>query len=265
MRVPREYPHERLRAQGAQQRGRGAGEGEEAGRGGAPRTRSWPTSTRAPAKRRTRCSPPRASRRTSPITTGPRRSTSSWPTKYPQNPHAADALRSAGVLRQSLGQHDKRHQALRRIRARATRTAPTPRTSRSRPRWCARIRRTGAAPPPASAPTPGAIPATRAVVEAHAREADAHLKAGNDNAAKDAAPRRCRLLAAAANTAASARPTAPRRRNYCGGAGPLHPGRARLPRLREASRSRASRASSPRCSRRRRSGSRRRSRSTSTS
>ena len=54
-----------------------------------------------------RCSPRRASRRTSPTTTRPRCFYEQLAQKYPQNPHAADALRSAGVLRQSLGQHDK--------------------------------------------------------------------------------------------------------------------------------------------------------------
>ena len=153
--------------------------------------------------------------------------------KYPQNPHAADALRSAGVLRQSLGQHDKaiKHygeyaQALQGQARRQGGRVP------GRPS-CARSRRTGAAPPQRSPTTRRPTRAMPRTVEALAREADAYLKAGNDaerqGRGRQGAGRRS---TAAASTHGKAADERGEDANYYAAAGALHPGRARLPRLR---------------------------------
>jgi cellulose synthase operon protein C len=106
--------------------------------------------------------------------------------KYPQNPHAADALRSAGVLRQSLGQHDRaiKHygEYARRYKDRSD--------AKSVAFQAAVVREDqkdwrGAAA--SFAAYSKSYPGDARTVEAHAREAEAHLKAGNDAGAKDAA------------------------------------------------------------------------------
>jgi TolA-binding protein len=106
--------------------------------------------------------------------------------KYPQNPHAADALRSAGVLRQSLGQHDRaiKHygEYARRYKDRSD--------AKSVAFQAAVVREDqkdwrGAAA--SFAAYSKSYPGDARTVEAHAREADAYLKSGNDGAAKDAA------------------------------------------------------------------------------
>ena len=99
-------------------------------------------------------------------------------------------------------------------------------------------------------------PGDARTVEAHAREADAHLKAGNDGARQGR--RREGAVGVRRRQARSKANDSAEDASYCGGAGALHPGRAGLPRLRDASRSPASRASSRRCSRRRPSASKRR-------
>ena len=120
--------------------------------------------------------------------------------KYPQNPHAADALRSAGVLRQSLGQHDRaiKHygEYARRYKDRADAKDVAFQAAVVREEqkdW-----RGAAASFAAYSKT---YPGDARTVEALAREADAHLKAGNDAAAKEPPPRRWPPTRAAASTA----------------------------------------------------------------
>jgi cellulose synthase operon protein C len=106
--------------------------------------------------------------------------------KYPQDPHAADALRSAGVLRQSLGQHDR---AIKHYGEYARRYRDRP-DAKDVAFQAAVVRedqkdwRGAAASFAAFSKT---YPGDAKTVEALAREADAHLKAGNDPAARDAA------------------------------------------------------------------------------
>ena len=106
--------------------------------------------------------------------------------KYPQNPHAADALRSAGVLRQSLGQHDK---AIKHYGEYAKRYKD--RSDAKDVAFQAAVVREDQKDWRGAAASFGAYaksyPGDARSVEAHAREADAHLKAGNDAGAKDAA------------------------------------------------------------------------------
>ncbi len=106
--------------------------------------------------------------------------------KYPQNPHAADALRSAGVLRQSLGQHDK---AIKHYGEYAKRYKEKP--DAKQVAFQAAVVREDQKDWRGAAAAFGAYAKTYAgdarTVEAHAREADAQLRAGNDGAAKDAA------------------------------------------------------------------------------
>ncbi len=108
--------------------------------------------------------------------------------KYPQDGHAADALRSAGVLRQSLGQHDR---AIKHYGEYARRYKDRP-DAKEVAFQAAVVRedqkdwRGAAASFAAFSKT---YPGDAKTVEALAREADAHLKAGNDAAAKDAAAR----------------------------------------------------------------------------
>jgi cellulose synthase operon protein C len=106
--------------------------------------------------------------------------------KYPQNAHAADALRSAGVLRQSLGQHDKaiKHYGEYAKRYKDRSDAKDVAFQAALVRQDQRDWRGAAA---SFAAYSKVYPGDAKVVEAHAREADAHLKAGNDAAAKDAA------------------------------------------------------------------------------
>jgi tetratricopeptide (TPR) repeat protein len=108
--------------------------------------------------------------------------------KYPQNTHAADALRSAGVLRQSLGQHDR---AIKHYGEYAKRfkdhsdakdvAFQVALVHEEQKDW------RGAAQ--SFAAFSKVYPNDAKTVEALAREADAHLKAGNDGAAKEAAAR----------------------------------------------------------------------------
>jgi TolA-binding protein len=107
-------------------------------------------------------------------------------TKYPQNPHAADALRSAGVLRQSLGQHDRaiKHYGEYARRYKDRSDAKTVAFQAAVVREDQKDWRGAAASFGAYAKT---YPGDARSVEAHAREADAQLKAGNENGAKDAA------------------------------------------------------------------------------
>jgi tetratricopeptide (TPR) repeat protein len=106
--------------------------------------------------------------------------------KYPQDAHAADALRSAGVLRQSLGQHDR---AIKHYGEYARRYKDRP-DAKEVAFQAAVVRedqkdwRGAAASFAAFSKT---YPGDAKTIEALAREADAHLKAGNDVAAKDAA------------------------------------------------------------------------------
>ena len=106
--------------------------------------------------------------------------------KYPQDTHAADALRSAGVLRQSLGQHDR---AIKHYGEYARRYRDRP-DAKEVAFQAAVVRedqkdwRGAAASFAAFSKT---YPGDAKTVEALAREADAHLKAGNDVAARDAA------------------------------------------------------------------------------
>ena len=186
LRVPQRVPEQRPGAQGAQQRGRGAARRPRSRTRRWPRTRSWPTSIRRRARRPTRCSRPRASRRTSPTTTRRRRLYEQLAQKYPQNPHAADALRSAGVLRQSLGQHDK---AIKHYGEYAKRYKD--RSDAKEVAFQAAVVKEDQKDWRGAAASFGAYaksyPGDARVVEAHAREADAQLKAGNDGDAKDAA------------------------------------------------------------------------------
>jgi TolA-binding protein len=106
--------------------------------------------------------------------------------RYPQNPHAADALRSAGVLRQSLGQHDR---AIRHYGEYAKRYKDRP-DAKDVAFQAAVVREDqkdwrGAAA--SFAAFSKAYAGDAKTVEALAREADAHLKAGNDAAAKETA------------------------------------------------------------------------------
>ena len=107
-------------------------------------------------------------------------------TKYPQNSHAADALRSAGVLRQSLGQHDR---AIKHYGEYARRYKDRP-DAKDVAFQAAVVREDqkdwrGAAA--SFAAFSKVYPGDTKTVEALAREADAHLKAGNDAAAKETA------------------------------------------------------------------------------
>jgi TolA-binding protein len=108
--------------------------------------------------------------------------------KYPQNGHAADALRSAGVLRQSLGQHDKaiKHYGEYAKRYKDRSDAKDVAFQAALVRHEQKEWRGAAAAFSAFTKT---YPNDAKVVEAHSREADAHLKAGNDAAAKEAAAR----------------------------------------------------------------------------
>jgi TolA-binding protein len=106
--------------------------------------------------------------------------------KYPQNIHAADALRSAGVLRQSLGQHDR---AIRHYGEYARRYKDRP-DAKDVAFQAAVVREDqkdwrGAAASFAAF-TKG-YPEDGKTVEALAREGNAHLKAGNEGAAREAA------------------------------------------------------------------------------
>jgi len=106
--------------------------------------------------------------------------------KYPQNGHAADALRSAGVLRQSLGQHDR---AIKHYGEYARRYKDRP-DAKDVAFQAAVVREDqkdwrGAAA--SFAAFSKVYPGDSKTVEALAREADAHLKAGNDAAAKETA------------------------------------------------------------------------------
>ncbi|HVZ89883.1 MAG TPA: tetratricopeptide repeat protein [Polyangia bacterium] len=108
--------------------------------------------------------------------------------KYPQNGHAADALRSAGVLRQSLGQHDR---AIKHYGEYARRYKDRP-DAKDVAFQAAVVREDqkdwrGAAA--SFAAYSKVYPGDSKTVEALAREADAHLKAGNDAAAKETAAR----------------------------------------------------------------------------
>ena len=106
--------------------------------------------------------------------------------RYPQNQHAADALRSAGVLRQSLGQHDKaiKHYGEYAKRYKDKSDAKQVAFQAAVVREDQKDWRGAAAAFSAYAKTYSGDART---VEAHAREADAQLKAGNDAGAKDAA------------------------------------------------------------------------------
>ncbi len=105
--------------------------------------------------------------------------------RYPQNGHAADALRSAGVLREGLGQHDR---AIKHFGEYSKRFKDKPDAKdvafqvavvhENQKDW-----RLAAGSFSSYAK---AYPSDARVVEAHAREADASLKAGNENGARDA-------------------------------------------------------------------------------
>jgi hypothetical protein len=105
--------------------------------------------------------------------------------KYPQNQHAADAVRSAGVLRQSLGQHDRaiKHygEYARRFKDRsdakdvAFQVAVVHEDQKD---WRAAAQ--------SFAAYNKTYPNDAKTVEALAREADAYLNAGNEAGAKEA-------------------------------------------------------------------------------
>jgi cellulose synthase operon protein C len=107
-------------------------------------------------------------------------------TKYPQNAHAADALRSAGVLRQSLGQHDR---AIKHYGEYAKRYKDRP--DAKDVAFQAAVVREDQKDWRGAAASFAAFSKTYVgdakTVEALAREADAHLKSGNDAAAKETA------------------------------------------------------------------------------
>jgi len=106
--------------------------------------------------------------------------------RYPQNAHAADSLRSAGVLRQSLGQHDRaiKHYGEYAKRYKDRSDAKDVAFQAAVVREDQKDWRGAAA---AFAAYSKSYQGDTRTVEALAREADAHLKAGNDAAAKDAA------------------------------------------------------------------------------
>jgi TolA-binding protein len=105
--------------------------------------------------------------------------------RYPQNPHAADALRSAGVLRQGLGQHDKaiKHYGEYARRYKDKADAKDVAFQAASVREDQKDWRGAAASFGAYVKT---YPGDPKSLEALAREADAHLKAGNDTGAKEA-------------------------------------------------------------------------------
>jgi tetratricopeptide (TPR) repeat protein len=105
--------------------------------------------------------------------------------KYPQNAHAADALRSAGVLREGLGQHDRaiKHFGEYSKRFKDKSDAKDVAFQVAVVRENQKDWRQAAGSFSAYAK---AYPTDARVVEAHAREADASLKAGNENGARDA-------------------------------------------------------------------------------
>jgi TolA-binding protein len=107
-------------------------------------------------------------------------------TKYPQNTHAADALRSAGVLREGLGQHDRaiKHFGEYSKRFKDHADAKDVAFQAAVVREDQKDWRQAAASFAAYAKS---YPGDARTVEAHAREADAALKAGSDAGAKDAA------------------------------------------------------------------------------
>ena len=106
--------------------------------------------------------------------------------RYPQNQHAADSLRSAGVLRQSLGQHDRaiKHYSEYAKRYKDRSDAKQVAFQAAAVKEDQKDWRGAAASFGAYAKS---YPGDARTVEAHAREADAQLKAGNDAGAKDAA------------------------------------------------------------------------------
>jgi TolA-binding protein len=127
--------------------------------------------------------------------------------KYPQNPHAADALRSAGVLRQSLGQHDRaiKHYGEYAKRYKDRSDAKSVAFQAAAVREDQKDWRGAAA---SFAAYSKSYPGDARTVEAHAREADAHLKAGND-APKDAAAKTLSSFGGGKH-GGKATPTAPR-------------------------------------------------------
>jgi TolA-binding protein len=107
-------------------------------------------------------------------------------TRYPNNSHAADSLRSAGVLRESLGQHDKaikhfaEYSKRFKDKADAKDVAFQVAVVREDQKDWKQAAQSFAA-------YSRSYPNDARTVEAHAREADAQLKAGNEGGAKDAA------------------------------------------------------------------------------
>ena len=179
---------------------------------------------------------------------------------YPQNPHAADALRSAGVLRQSLGQHDRGHQALRRVRASATRTSATPRTSPSRSAVVREDQKDWKqAPRPRSPPSRKTYPGDAA----HRRGARARGRRPSQGRQRRRRQGRGRARRWRSTTAAPRASSKGERESAARTRATTPPRRATSraswsSASTSASRSPASRSSSPRCWRRRPSGSRRR-------
>ena len=106
--------------------------------------------------------------------------------KYPQNSHAADALRSAGVLRQSLGQHDR---AIKHFGEYSKRfkDKPDAKDVAFQVAVVHEDQKDYRAAAQSFAAYTKAYPSDARTVEALAREADADLKAGNDGAAKEVA------------------------------------------------------------------------------
>lgn len=106
--------------------------------------------------------------------------------RYPQNPHAADALRSAGVLRQSLGQHERaiKHYG---EYARRYRDRPDAKDVAFQAAVVREDQKDWRGAAASFAAFSKVYPGDAKTVEALAREADAHLKAGNDAAAKETA------------------------------------------------------------------------------
>jgi TolA-binding protein len=108
--------------------------------------------------------------------------------KYPQNSHAADALRSAGVLRQSLGQHDRaiKHygEYTRRFKGHSDSKHVAFQVGlvhEERKDW-----KNAAS---TFADYARSYPNDAKTIEALAREADAHLKSGNDGKAREVSAR----------------------------------------------------------------------------
>ena len=145
-------------------------------------------------------------------------------------------LRSAGVLRQSLGQHDRaiKHYG---EYARRFKDNADARDVAFHVGLVHEERRDWRAAAAAFADYAKTHPGDPKTVEAMAREANAHFKAGNDSKAREVAAKALAVYGKAAaaereNLVTAAAPEPSWARTLLRRAGALHPGRAGLPRLR---------------------------------